>query len=93
MHCQHMVHPEGGCIGNRGDCEVQGIPTPYMDPSCEGSQASMVEDAILHDQGGGGVDHQILACAVATTNKKPTTRIGTMHPSKPKDTTEARSSS
>jgi hypothetical protein len=70
VHFQHMVHPKGSCVGNRGDCEVKGIPTPYMDPSCERSQERMDEDAVLRDHGGGGVDHQRLACAVSTTNRK-----------------------
>ena len=65
-----MAHPKGGCAGNIGDCKVQVILEPYMDPSYEGSQSSMAKNAVLRDQGGSGVDHQILACKVAATNKK-----------------------
>jgi hypothetical protein len=65
-----MAHPKGGCAGNIGDCKVQVILEPYMDPSYEGSQSSMAKNAVLRDQGGSGVDHQIFPYTVATSNNK-----------------------
>jgi hypothetical protein len=83
---------KGSCIGKRGDCKVQGILKPYMDPSYEGSQACMVEDVVLCDQGGGGVGHQRLACVVEITNNQTHHQDKYDATAKPKDTSEACSS-
>jgi hypothetical protein len=69
-HNECVVHTNGGSAGDRGDSQIQGIQASCMDPSREGSQEGVAEDAVLHHERGSGLDHQRLACAVAVTSRK-----------------------
>jgi hypothetical protein len=69
-HNECVAHTDGGSAGDRWDSQIQGIQASCMDPSCEGSQEGMAQDAVLHHERGSGLDHQRLACAVETTSRK-----------------------
>ena len=65
-----MAHTCGGDPGDQRDSEFQGILTPNVDPCRKGSKEGMARNEVLHHQGRGGLDSQILACPVDTANIK-----------------------